>query len=209
MHIPGQKVKFGLLLWSSSPIALEELSNPECIDAVFMSSDMFGTDVLRPRNAARKNRTRVRLSQGRVWKSEAGPPADDKMPVLRSAPGAGRALEKERGRELHEKARSPVEKKKPTSRLQQSFTATVEGSSDDLECSNEKMDPEGVNEESGIAEDNQRPSSPASSLEDIEDTEPDGEQVVRLDGDVLVANSMPPSFRYEFMGWVVSYSNFL
>ncbi|PSR76747.1 hypothetical protein PHLCEN_2v8232 [Hermanssonia centrifuga] len=88
VYAPGQRLRFGVLLWSKSIPALDALSDPKAagVDVVFVSSNTYGTDVLYPRNAARKNRKLQRLAQGRIWRTDDGAPEDDEMPTFRDEP---------------------------------------------------------------------------------------------------------------------------
>ncbi|KIJ28352.1 hypothetical protein M422DRAFT_270354 [Sphaerobolus stellatus SS14] len=63
----GEQVDFVLLLRSTSQTALQALSTPDHINAVFMSSDIFGPDALEPGNAAKNNRELQALGQAKIW----------------------------------------------------------------------------------------------------------------------------------------------
>ncbi|KAI0789670.1 hypothetical protein C8Q75DRAFT_806832 [Abortiporus biennis] len=201
VYAPGQTVGYSLLLWSKSISALEALSipNPDPekgylgIDAVLISADTFGTDVLYPRSAAWKNRKETRISQGRIWRTDDGQPESDDMPELRL----------DRPRYKHTKAATPVplstsseniptgssEKKaqKKPRRSALSNPKYVLNALDEEDEENEEdddIDMEGV-------------STAPELLPELE--EDDG--TIRLDGDIRIPPSANvPSFRYEMMG---------
>jgi hypothetical protein len=76
-------VKFSLLLWCTNPAALDALSQPESFQVDFLRGDLFGLDVLDPHNSARKNRHLSRLKEGRIWRTDDGPPAPGSAPARR------------------------------------------------------------------------------------------------------------------------------
>lgn len=156
-------------------------------------------DVLQPRNSARKNRALKRLAQGRIWRTDDGPPLDDSVPTLKDWPAATRPTQTDPEQkavvESSEKTAgstpalpiSPVKK----SRFQSVVTADEE-------------DEDNGEEESESA--GQRSTSPPLS-EDGED-EVDGfsdlppqEGTIRLDGDVRIPNGLQPSFRHKWIGY--------
>ena len=132
VYVPGKIARFGLSLWSTSSTALNALSHPDSFDVVFMRSRIFGTDVLKPRESANRNRYLDILSQGRIWRTEDGPPLDYNFPEL--------------------------------------------------------------NPELPVAK-------PTRTLDDLYDNG-EGNETVRLDGDVRVTQALPPSFRFQHMGYV-------
>lgn len=197
-----------MLLWSKNIPALEAISDPklDCIDAVLLRSTIFGRDVLQPKNAARKNRHLQRIAQGRVWRTDDGPPADEVMPALRDAPrvsglnnrGASTVDVKE---ETKAAPKSPVT---PTrrSRFQEVIVAEEVDEEEQAEDENVTV----MGDEGANVEKTSRSPSPAPSLEgdvpmDFPDLPPQ-EATVRLDGDVRIPTGLGPSFRYEWMGWV-------
>ncbi|KIJ42242.1 hypothetical protein M422DRAFT_68054 [Sphaerobolus stellatus SS14] len=186
VHTFGQRVKYGLLLWSSSPEALEALSHPDCFDVVFMSSDLFGPDALRPSNRAHRNRYRTRLSQGRIWRTDDGPPRNGRMPELR--PDPAQKLPKAMSADIAGSFSLQPAKKRASSHLKDSITVSQTESST---ASSETRT-------SFTSEDGERSPSTSSSVED--GNELHGEKVVRLDGDIVINQVLPPSFRYEYMG---------
>ncbi|KAJ6615113.1 hypothetical protein B0H10DRAFT_85376 [Mycena sp. CBHHK59/15] len=174
VYTAGQTLPFTLLLWSASPLALEALAQPGAVETGLYKSDLFATDVLHPRNAARKNRRLERLVGGRVWRAEGGRPmegAAEEELKLASLPEAASPAT----------GASPVRAK--PSRMQQVWSLNEEG------------DTEGGDTKDG----ENRAASPTPSLEDL-DGLPDTECVVRLDGELRVPACSHPSFRYASMG---------
>jgi hypothetical protein len=87
---PGQRLRFGLLLWCTNPEVLAALSLPGAFQVDFLRSDTFGLDVLDPHNSARKNRHLTRIgAPGRVWAADGPVPADDEPSVPPLVPRAG------------------------------------------------------------------------------------------------------------------------
>ncbi|GJE88825.1 hypothetical protein PsYK624_049120 [Phanerochaete sordida] len=194
VYAPGQTVRWSVLLWSKHIPALEALADPAQpgLDAVLLRATLFGRDVLQPKNAARRNRNLQRLAQGRVWRADDGPPADDTLPPLRGPPRAS-------GWASRGAAAEPAEVPVPTSpapaqkrpRFQDVITAEEEGDDDD----------DGETVAAGEPEEKRSP-SPASSEEELPDF-PDmapQEATVRLDGDVRIPERLGPSFRHMWMG---------
>lgn len=202
MYAPGQRLRFGVLLWSKSLPALDALSDPKAagVDVVFVSSNTYGTDVLYPRNAARKNRKLKRLAQGRIWRTDDGAPEDDEMPTFRdeSRTTSGSTILDVPIHSLSTSQSDPPQQqqkslpRRTASLLQQVVTVTY---------ADEPVLSEGTSSEQ------QRSVSPSSSQEDegrkLDATFVDeqmSEATVRLDGDVCIPCSLTPSFRYRWMG---------
>jgi hypothetical protein len=70
---PGQRLRFGLLLWCTNPEALAAISLLGAFQVDFMRSDTLGLDVLDPHNSARKNRTDE--DNGKDGQATVGSPA--------------------------------------------------------------------------------------------------------------------------------------
>lgn len=202
VYSPGQTVRWSMLLWSKNIPALEAITDPKSdyIDVVLLRSTVFGRDVLQPKNAARKNRHLQRISQGRVWRTDDGPPADDIMPALRGPPktsgwnargSPSTDLKEEETKAAPKSPLSPTRR----SRFQEVIVAE--------EMEDEGQDEMTIAEEGADGEKTSRSPSPAPSLEDDLPDFPDivpEDATVRLDGDVRIPAGLGPSFRYEWMG---------
>ncbi|KAF8521911.1 hypothetical protein BU17DRAFT_64640 [Hysterangium stoloniferum] len=218
VYCPGQKIKYGLLLWSSSTAALEALSDPDSFDVVFSQSEIYGTDSLKPRNSARHNRRLIRLSQGRIWKTDDGPPVDETMPQLRPAPliykAPGPTMKTASGHGKKSPLVSPttattLARQSAPSALQNSVTAdkitepySLLPKADDSISLSETL----VNRELTITTEEEinkeaRSSSPTPSLKELDEADI-VEKVVRLDGDVMVMRGI--GIQAETPIWIVT-----
>lgn len=188
VYTAGQKLRYSLLLWSKSIPALEAIANPTeaDIDVVFMSCDLFGKDVLHPRaSGARHNRYTKRLAQGRVWRTEDGPPEGDQMLSLREGPAAKKPVNQ--GAAI---AYNSTAEKKPVlvrrSRMEEVFVASNSADNADEEGEDEVRSPS--------------PDEDPSPQQQIGEDEEHLEGTVRLDGDLLIPSGLVPSFRHRWMG---------
>ncbi|KAF8521935.1 hypothetical protein BU17DRAFT_64663 [Hysterangium stoloniferum] len=218
VYSPGQKIKYGLLLWSSSTAALEALSHPDSFDVVFSQSEIYGTDSLKPRNSARRNRTLIRLSQGRIWKTDDGPPVDETMPQLRPAPLIYKAPGPTMKTASRDGKKSPlVSPTTPTTLARQSAPSALQNSvtadeitepysllpkADDSISLSETL----VNRELTITTEEEtnkeaRSSSPTPALKELDEADI-VEKVVRLDGDVMVMRGI--GIQAETPIWIVT-----
>lgn len=205
VYAPGETLRWSVLLWSKHIPALEALSDPaqNGIDAVLLRCGTYGRDVLQPKNAARRNRLIERIAQGRVWRTDDGPPADDAVPPLRGPPRPSGWANRGAGVQ-EEKVAPPV--KSPVSPVKRSrFQDVIIAEEDEGDASEkEGADDATLAEQTGGLKTTSRSPSPASSLEDP-DAFPDMaplEGTVRLDGDVRIPEGLGPSFRYMWMGYV-------
>ncbi|CAK5267290.1 unnamed protein product [Mycena citricolor] len=172
VYTAGQMLDFSLLLWSNHPLGLEALAQPGAIQAGFFQTDIFASDALSPRNAARKNRRLQSLGSGRVWMADDGPDGPTRVCTVVKLPEAA--------------PKSPASPKTaPGSRFQNVWSAEDRGEEEKEE--QEEQEPT-----------SERPGSPAGSFEGMDD-EPDPERVVRLDGEIKVPACSHPSFRYQSM----------
>jgi hypothetical protein len=90
VHAPGQRVRFGVLLWCMDEEVLRELSRPEAFQVDFLRTDMFGLDVIDPHNSSRRNRHQTRIgAAGRIWPADGPVPADDAPAVAPLVPRLG------------------------------------------------------------------------------------------------------------------------
>ncbi|EKM51751.1 uncharacterized protein PHACADRAFT_31568 [Phanerochaete carnosa HHB-10118-sp] len=217
VYAPGQTLRWSVLLWSKNIPALEAISDPacNCIDVVLLRSTMYGRDVLQPKNAARRNRNLQRVSQGRVWKTDDGPPGDDVFPLLRGPPQtsgwANRGATAEKGDEgSRQVPKSPTITSPKRSRFQDVITAgDDEDEMRDQLVGIPEEHPAGVAETEVTEADAKRSPSPVSSVEDLPDF-PDmapQEATIRLDGDIRIPVNLGPSFRYMWMGREVTFTH--
>ena len=208
VYRPGETLRWSVLLWSKNIAALEAIADPSlgCIDVVLSRSTMYGRDVLQPKNAARRNRDVRRMTQGRVWRTEDGAPADAVFPALRGPPRAsgwanrGAPIAEDAGKDERPRPapKPPTVTSPKRSRFQDVITAE-DGENGDSQLSGlpEKNVGEAAEDET------KRSPSPTSSLEDTLANFPDMaplEATVRLDGDVRIPEKIGPSFRYMWMG---------
>jgi hypothetical protein len=90
VHAPGQRVRFGVLLWCTDEEVLRELSRPEAFQVDFLRTDMFGLDVIDPHNSSRRNRHLTRIgAAGRIWPADVPVPADDAPAAAPLVPRVG------------------------------------------------------------------------------------------------------------------------
>lgn len=206
VYAPVETLCWSMLLWSKNIPALEALSDTklsDCIDVVLLRSTTYGLDVLQPKNAARRNRALQRIAQGRVWRTDDGPPTDAAMPPLRGPPRTSGWAD--HGSSMPESKPTLDEEMKSTpkssvtaprqSRFQQVISAEPEGE--------EEHGNQTVVDDVEAAEKTSRTPSPVPSLEDDLSAFPDmapQEATVRLDGDVRIPEGLGPSFRYMWMG---------
>ena len=195
VYTAGDTLHYSLLLWSKSIPALEALTGPDGdIDAVFASSEIFGSGVLYPRSGEWRNRNTKRLAQGRVWHTDDGPPDNDEMPELREGPTIVKVkAPKAKGEDAQDDEPVKSKKEPPRSRLKDVISAkdiiTIEeGDEEDGELDND---------------DAQSPRSPSPDFDDESTLSPDEEHLegtIRIDGDVRIPGGLLPSFRYKWMG---------
>ncbi|KAJ7151348.1 hypothetical protein C8R43DRAFT_951160 [Mycena crocata] len=187
VYTAGQTLEFSLMLWSANPLALEALAQPGAIEVGYYKSDLFALDVLYPKNSSRKNRRLERLTEGRIWLTDEGKPAEgapppecalvtlpesSAAPKTPTSPGAAGTSQRVKGA--------------PSSRMQQVWLPEADDETGEKAAEDdEKAD--------------ERAPSPVPSLEGLDDL-PDPERVVRLDGEVRVPACSHPSFRYASMG---------
>lgn len=192
VYTAGETLHYSLLLWSKSIPALEALTNlaEADIDVVFASSDVFGTDVLHPTNAARKNRVTKRLAQGRVWHTDDGPPVGDEMPALREGPKIGKPTRKDHTSDMASPSSAAANKRSVHhSHLQEVMTVVADESNED-EGEDTVIDQRSP---SPSSDEHVDPLDRANMIDHIEGT-------VRLDGDLRVPSGLLPNFRYKWMG---------
>jgi hypothetical protein len=90
VHAPGQRLRFGLLLWCTDEEVLRELSRPEAFQVDFLRTDIFGLDVIDPHNSSRRNRHLTRVgAAGRIWPSDGPVLADDAPAATPLVPRVG------------------------------------------------------------------------------------------------------------------------
>ncbi|KAJ7472637.1 hypothetical protein FB451DRAFT_1250221 [Mycena latifolia] len=77
VYTAGEMLEFSLVLWSASPRALAALAQPGAIDVGFYKSDLSALDALDPKVSSRDHRKLERLARGRIWRADAGAPAED------------------------------------------------------------------------------------------------------------------------------------
>ncbi|KAF7316486.1 hypothetical protein MIND_00167700 [Mycena indigotica] len=226
VYTTDDTIRFSLLLWSKNPLALEALGQPAAVEVAFLKSDMFALDVMTPRTSTRKNRYLGRLAAGRAWRTDDGRPDDNEPipefklvtlpePKPKTLPeGASyqvKGASSSRMKEVYvadetdlEVEAKLVEKQTEKLGLADDTKGLENGNAELVQKQSEELDLVDDGGSTMVADGEsvtERAPSPTPSLDDIEEeTTPEEDHFLRMDGEVKVPACTHPNFRYTHMG---------